>query len=291
MLNLNHLNFLASSTASYTFLAIAAAFFGSIANVLARVLLKDLKSKDILGINFLTMGITLVLISPLFYKFTPTYLNFALIILIASIDTVANYFYFKTFEQTEASIATPVLSLAPGFTFLFGWLVLGNVVSLQTYLLAALIIAGTVLFSIDFKNYEKFRAATLKPALISSFLFGVSAIPAKILLTNLHAINAPTLYMFRAGFIALFALLFFNFNIAQISIHQFRRIFVRGLVVITQYILLYTALSLGSAGVTLTLGNITPIFVFVLSVLFLKERPTLKKILTAGLILILSLII
>jgi drug/metabolite transporter (DMT)-like permease len=285
------MSFLNGLNLNYTLLAVGAALFGSIANILARTLLKDLKSKDILGINFLTMGVTLVLISPLFYKFTPSYLTFGLIILIAVIDTIANYFYFKTFEQTEASIATPVLSLAPGFTFLFGWLVLGNIVSFQTYFLAALIIAGTVFFSIDFKNYKKFHTTTLKPALISSLLFGISAIPAKILLTNLHAINAPTLYMFRAGFIALFALLFFNFNVAHITIHQFRRIFLRGLIVITQYILLYTALSLGSAGVTLTLGNITPIFVFIFSIIFLKEKPTLKKILTASLILILSLII
>lgn len=276
---------------SFTAIAVISAIFAAFANILARTLLKDLKSKDILGINFMTMGITLALISPLFYKFNATLLTFGLVILIAAIDTIGNYFYFKTFELTEASVATPILSLAPGFAFLFGWIILGDVVSIRTYLLAALILISIILFSIDFKNFHKFRAATLTPALLSSLLFGISAIPSKILLNNLHAINAPTLYMFRAGFIALFALLFFNFSVQNITIKQFRFIFGRGLLVITQYVLLYTALSLGSAGVTITLGNITPIFVFIFSVLFLKERPNLRKALACGLILALSLVI
>jgi len=279
------------SNINFTTVAVASAFFAAIANILARTLLKNLRSQDILGINFLSMGITLLLISPLFYKFKPSLTAIGLIILIAVIDTAANYFFFKTFEKTEASIATPILSLAPGFTFFFGWLVFGYAVNIQTYFLAGLIILSIIIFSVDFKNFHKFRVATLTPALISSVLFGVSAIPSKILLTSLDVINAPTLYMFRAGFIALFALLFFGFSVKGITIGQYRFIFIRGLFVIAQWVLLYFALSKGSAGVTITLGNITPIFVFVLSLIFLRERPTLKKVLASVLIIALSLVI
>ncbi|MEK7583213.1 MAG: DMT family transporter [Patescibacteria group bacterium] len=279
------------SQLSFTTIAIISAFFSAIANILARTLLKDIKSKDILGINFLTMGATLVLISPLFYSFQPSLKAMALVALIGLIDTVANYFYFKTFERTEASVATPILSLAPAFTFLFGWLFISDTVSLHTYVFAALIIILIIIFSADFKNFKQFNAYTLTPALIASFLFGISAIPSKYLLNNMHVINAPTLYMFRAGFIAFFALLFFQFSISHITIKQYRIIFGRGLIVITTWVLLYLALSRGNAGVTITLGNITPIFVFILSMIFLREKPTLKKILASGLIIVLSLII
>ena len=105
---------------NFTLIALASALLGAVAAILARTLLKDLKSRDILGINFLTMGATLLLLSPLFYYFHPTLKSTALIIIIALIDTAANYFFFKTFEQTEASVATPILSLAPAFTFFFG---------------------------------------------------------------------------------------------------------------------------------------------------------------------------
>lgn len=276
---------------SFTVIAIASAFFASIANILARTLLKTLKSQDILAINFLMMAALLLLISPAFYSFQVTWLAAGLVVLVASIDAAANFFYFKAFEKTEASVATPILSLAPGFTFLFGYLFLDEVASLTTYLICIAIIGLIIYFSSDLKNFAKFRAATLTPALAASVLFGISAIPSKFLLSELEAINAPTLYMFRAGLIGLYALLFFGFTIPQLTVTQYRVIFVRSLFVITQWVLLYLALTHGTSGVTITLGNITPIFVFFLSTLFLAEKPTVKKLLAALSILALSLII
>jgi uncharacterized membrane protein len=275
---------------NFTFIAILSAVFAAVANILARVLLKNLKSKDMLGINFLIMAATLLVISPFFYKFIFSQTNIILVLLVSIIDAMGNYFYFKTFEKTEASIATPMLSLAPGFTFLFGWIILGDVASIQTYVLAALLIVLLIIFSYDFKDYKTFKSQTLIPALTSSLLFGVSAIPSKILL-NSGAINAPTLYMFRAFFIGVFAIIFFKNSFRRITQQQYGFIFIRGLFVITQWILLYWALGRGNAGVTITLGNITSIFVFILSALFLHEKPTLKKALTCILILGISFII
>lgn len=279
------------SNYTFTTIAIVSAFFAAIANILARTLLKGIKAQDFLGINFFTMGAILLLVSPIFYHFEASMLSIGLIALIGLIDTLANYFYFKTFEKTEASVATPILSLSPGFTFLFGWLFLEDVVSARAYLLSFLIIASIIYFSSDKKNFEKFKSATLAPALISSLLFGISAIPAKYLLSVADAINSPTLYMFRSGYIALFSLLFFKFSITDIPFHKYRLIFIRSLFVITQWLLFYYALSLGNSGVTATLGNITPIFVFILSIIFLRERPTLKKAFAASLILGLTLVI
>lgn len=276
---------------NFTLIAIISALLGSIASILTRTLLKDLKSRDILGINFLTMGATLLVISPLFYSFHPSIKAVILLILVAMIDTLANYFFFKTFEQAEASVAAPILSLAPIFTFIFAWLILGDTVKITTYFFSFLILAGIIVASSDFDNFSYFRKNTLQPAILSSLLFGLSAIPSKYLLSTMHAINAPTLYMFRAELIALFALLFFNFPLKTIGARQYRLIFFRGLFVIGQWILLYFALSQGSAGITVTLANITPIFVFILGAIFLGEKPTIKKVLASVLVLVLSLVI
>ncbi|MFA5155412.1 MAG: DMT family transporter [Patescibacteria group bacterium] len=277
---------------NFTLIALASAFLAAIANVLARVLLhENLKSKDLLGINFLTMAAILVIFSPAFYHFTPSWPAIELVLLVGLIDAVANFFFFKTFEKTEASIATPLLSLAPAFTFLAGWFFLNDAVSPATYLLSVAIILLVVFFSIDFRDFKNFRSDSLAPALIAAALFGISAIPAKILLTNLGAINSPTLYMYRAGIIALFSLLFFRFPIREIAIGQYRILFIRSLFVIAQWLLLYFALSLGNAGVTITLANVTPIFVFIIGAIFLREKITVKKVVTALLILALSLLI
>ena len=87
MLHLPNINF--------TVIAVLSAVFAAVANIMARTLLKDIKTKNILGINFLTMGATLVLISPVFYYFKASFLAIGLIILIAIIDTAGNYFFFK----------------------------------------------------------------------------------------------------------------------------------------------------------------------------------------------------
>src|SRR5690349_17349703 len=82
----------------FSVVAIGSALFASIANLLARTLLKNVKAQEMLGINFLIMGATLVLFSPLFYMFKVSLLAMGLVMLIALIDCAANFFYFKTFE-------------------------------------------------------------------------------------------------------------------------------------------------------------------------------------------------
>lgn len=153
-----------------------------------------------------------------------------------------------------------------------------------------LLIVLIIVFSIDFSNIQKFRSQTLWPAITSSFLFGISAIPSKMLLHS-GSINAPTLYLFRATCIGFFACIIFKGSIQGISSKQLWYMFVRGLFVIAQWILFYIALTSGSSGVAVTLGNITPIFVFIFSMLFLREKPTIKKAITCVLILGISLLI
>jgi drug/metabolite transporter (DMT)-like permease len=272
-----------------TIIPIISAFLAAIAGILARVLLKDTPAKKMLAANFLIMGATLLILSPLFYKFIITWQSIGLIILIVVLDTLGNYFYFKTFEETEASIALPLLSLAPIVTFFFGAIILGEYPSIMIIISASIIVALIIAISIDWKKLAEFRKVTLYPALASAFLFGISAIPSKYLLSTLSATNAPTLYMFRAILIGVFALLIFENSLNKISTKTYGFIFIRGLFVIGQWILLYYAITLGNTGVAVTLGNITPIFVLFLSIIFLKESFSWKKSLAALAILIISL--
>jgi uncharacterized membrane protein len=275
----------------HTLIPIASAVLAAIASILARILLKGIPTKKILAVNFFTMATTLLVISPFFYKFIFSWKSLALVFLIAIIDTSANYFYFKTFENTEASVAIPILSLAPVITFLFSAIFLREFPPIVSVISALAIMCLIIVISTDWKDLSKFSRATLYPALISSFLFGISAIPSKYLLSTIAATNAPTLYMIRAGLIALFSLLIFKDSFSVLDIKTYRFVFLRGLFVISQWVLLYYALTLGSTGVAVTLGNITPIFVFIFSLIFLQEKPTVKKVIASVLVLILSLFI
>jgi drug/metabolite transporter (DMT)-like permease len=274
-----------------TAIPIASAFLAAIASVLARLLLKGIPTQRILAANFFIMSATLLVLSPLFYIFAFTWENAGLVVLIALIDTTANYFYFKTFEHTEASVAVPILSLAPIVTFFASALFLGQRVSVFTIVCALIIIALIIGISTDWERIHAFKTATLYPALVSSFLFGISAIPSAYLLTTLHATNAPTLYMIRAALIGLFAIMVFKDSFVALDLKTYRFIFFRGLFVIGQWILLYYALTFGSAGVAVTLGNITPVFVLLMSISFLDESFSTKKFLAALAVLCVSLVI
>lgn len=97
--------------------------------------------------------------------------------------------------------------------------------------------------------------------------------------------------MFRAFLIGVFALFVFGNHIGGLTKKTYGFIFTRGLFVIGQWVLLYYALTLGSTGVAVTLGNITPIFVLFLSIFFLNERSNWKKILAAVAVLGVSLML
>ncbi|MBI3032286.1 DMT family transporter [Candidatus Woesearchaeota archaeon] len=275
---------------NYTFIAILSSLFAAIANILARTLLKDISTKDILGINFLIMSATLLLFSPSFYYFKVTPYSLFLLLTIAAIDLIANYFYFKSFENAEASIVTPLLSITPMFAFFFGWMLIGDAVSIKQLLLGTAIVGLIIYFSFDFSKKTKLTGESkgILYAIIASLLFGLSAIPSKILLSKLEAINPLSLYMLRGAIIGLLAIMIFKVDLSKITPSHFRIIVVRGLFVITQWALLYFALFKGKVGVSITLANITPIFVFILSIIFLKEKPTWKKALAAAMVLVLS---
>ncbi len=276
---------------SFTLIAILSAFFGAISNVWTKPLLRDIPTKDLIKWSFLTHGMLLLIVSPFFFYFQPSASSIGLLVLIAFIDWVANYCFFKTFEKAEASVAVPLLSLSPAFTFFFSWMFIGEVVSARTYILAVAIIILIAIFSTDFSNFKKFRGDTLLPALTASLLFGISAIPSKMLLTQMHAVNPLTLFMLRAFLIAFFAFCFLREKMAPITKRQYGSIMGRSVLIILSWVLLYLSFEKGSAGVALTLGNITPIFVFILSMIFLHEKPTVKKVIAAGLILAFSLMI
>ncbi|MBF8273532.1 MAG: Membrane protein containing DUF6, transrane [Magnetococcales bacterium] len=271
--------------------AIFSAFFGALANLLAKTILRDVKAKDILGINFLIMTGVMSILSPSFFFIGEDLLIILpLIVLIAFVDYFANYFFFKAFEKSDVSIATPMLALAPGFTFFFSWMFLDDTAPFAQLLLCIGVSLGIIIFSTDFSRLKESRDNTLIPALTSSLLFGFSAIPSKYLLAN-GFLNAPTLYELRGGLIGLTAIMFLGSGIGQLTAFHFRMILIRGIVVIIQWLLLYQSLTQGSAGVSYTLGNITPIFVFVLSFIFLNERFTIKKGAATLLVLVLSLLV
>ena len=128
----------------------------------------------------------------------------------------------------------------------------------------------------------------LLPALVTAACFGLSALPTKMLLTDLST-NAPSVYMLRAAMIGFITLLVFGTRFKTVTVKQFGYIILRSAIVSTSWILFYYALAQGDVGIVSTLGATAPVFVFIIGIAFLKEKMTWQKLLAAGLIVVLSL--
>jgi drug/metabolite transporter (DMT)-like permease len=279
------------SNLNYTYIAVISAFFAAVTNIAARALLKEAKSYNIMGLSFLMIGSFMLIFSPIFYFFKPTWAAIGLLYLIGIIDATANYFYFKSFEKTEASVATSLLALAPMITFIGSFIFLGTNTSLLKLILSLCIMLGIIFLSIDLKEIKKSFHSSLFAPLMACLLFGLSSIPSKYLLSNLNAINAPTLYMFRATIIGMISFIFMRPNLQSLTTQLYKLIWFQGFLAIIQWVLLYMALSKGNPGITMTLANISPVFTVFLGYLFLKERITKRKIASAILIFTFSILI
>ncbi|GJD97345.1 hypothetical protein OCOJLMKI_4574 [Methylobacterium iners] len=217
-------------------------------------------------LNFLLMTCILTAASPIFFRFELSLHLVILIFVMAVLDTAGNYFYFKTFESTDATTAIPLLSLAPVFAFPATWLLIGQAESWGCALVACAITTLIISMSCIGNTFDKFRAKTLLPAISSSLLFGISTIPAKMILQS-GDINVPTLYLLRAALIAAFAAIIFGRPQLSLKTNQIAMIVGRNLIVILQYLMLYCAFSVGSAPMSLAIASVSPVFVVLLSVL------------------------
>jgi len=279
------------SNLNYTYIAIISAFFAAVANIAARALLKEAKSYNIMGLSFLMIGSSMLIFSPIFYFFNPTWTAIGLLYLIGIIDATANYFYFKSFEKSEAGVATSLLALAPAITFIGSFVFLGTETSFIKVIFSICIMLGIIFLSTDIKNIKKSFHTSLFAPLMACLLFGLSSIPSKFLLSNLTAINAPTLYMFRATIIGMISFIFMRPNLQSLTTQLYKLIWLQGFLAIIQWVLLYFALSKGNPGITMTLANVSPVFTVFLGYLFLKERITKRKVTSAILIFTFSILI
>ncbi|HBY74266.1 MAG TPA: hypothetical protein DEG44_06300 [Candidatus Kerfeldbacteria bacterium] len=268
---------------TYTSLALLSAVFAAIAHITARTLLRTLKVQDMFGISFLSVAGLLLLGAPWFFHFSFTLRSVLLLTTVVLLDTVGNFFYFKSFERHEASVITPILALSPAFAFVASWVFLDLAEPWYMYAIAGIIMLAVVWFSMDRK-----RILFILPAVVTAACFGLSALPTKLLLSDVTT-NAPTLYMLRAAMIGFITLLVFGTRFKNVSTKQFGYIILRSAIVSTSWILFYYALVQGDVGIVSTLGATAPVFVFIIGIAFLKERMTWQKLLAAGLIVLLSL--
>ena len=281
-------------------LGLTSALFYALANLLAKYVMGFSTARNFISVTFGMIVVFLLPFTPFFFiiKLSPFSLLFIFIATI--IDTAGNYFYFSTFEISDVSTATTFLALSPLFTLLT--LPLANTwlhvhLTAINMLGAAIIVAGILILSVNINRLSKSQTTTRKLSLrqvimpiTSSLLFGSNVILVKYIFTE--QFTTPFSYYFiRAIVICLISALIFRPNLSWVTKPRLLVTSGRVVIVIVQGLLSYYALSLGNPATTKAASETTPLFVLLISLIFLKESFSFKKatgalMIVAGLILV-----
>ena len=213
-----------------------------------------------------------------------------MLILSATLDTAANYFYFRAFEVGEASIASAVLATSPLFTLLLSpFLTMTQHLTWRQGWGALTSIAGIVLLNRQLAAPRAASHASTSPrqiglALLAAALLGSNIYLAQWLFIQ-HHVTPYSYYLLRCGIIAALSGLILRPNWRWITPRALQIIAGRAILVIIQWLALLYGVQYGAPALVKTLSDSSPFFIVFLAPLWLPEKITWGKLLGVMLII------
>lgn len=266
-------------------LGIMSAFFGALTSILAKQILKTVRTQDFLTINFLVLFMTLLPFAPLGFQISYEAKAIATIILAASIDALGNYLFFKSFELNDAVTASTLISLSPIFTLFLAPVLSPNSFNLQVIqtLGIVIIVIGITLVS----RYSSPDSLVMSPTSkrlrglifpsLTAVIFGGNVHLIKYLF-NQHYANPYSYYLFRVLMISLITYAIFNPDHRWMTSKNLYITWVRALCVLAQWMLLLHALKIGDPAIVKAVSDSSPLFVILIVLFLFKEKLSRKTI-------------
>jgi drug/metabolite transporter (DMT)-like permease len=141
---------------NWFFIALIPAILWSIVNHIDKYILsKHFKGNGIGGI-FLFSSLFSVVVLPCIVFLLPIYfLNISflkglILLFVGIINAIAFYLYLRALNEEETSVVIPLLQMIPVFAYLLGYPILGEVLSVQQLMSAAVVMLGVTILSLDF---------------------------------------------------------------------------------------------------------------------------------------------
>jgi len=222
---------------SFLTLLILALCFAVFGNLFSSTILKDVKSRDIIGVNFLIITGTMLVLSPFFFQYEYKEVAVIPLLWIIVLDMSANYFYFKIFEKLTNIFDSILISLVSTLVFFLGWLFWADLLVWPFFVLAIFLIFVICFFVFSWNNLKEIVVFLF----VALFFYFCSSLPSQLILVYYKVMNAPTLYLIRAGAIGILSILYSG-NLQKLSLNQYKLIFVRGFFIIGQWVSMYMAL-------------------------------------------------
>lgn len=174
---------------SWFFIALIAPFLWGITNHIDKLLLeKYFKSRGVGALLIFSSIIGLAILPLLFLLYKDvsniSFLNATILVVSGIISALVLWLYFEALKDEEASIVVVFYQLIPVFGYILGYLLLGEVLSVQQLFAMALIIMGAsiISFEIDEENKFRLRKKTVFLMTLASLLSALDSVMFKFVL-------------------------------------------------------------------------------------------------------------
>jgi len=203
------------------------------------------------------------------------------------LGTVAGRFLrFVSIDQVGAPVAAAINNLNPFISTGLAILLLGEQVTLPILAGTCVIVLGTIVLSLSGK-YVGFRPSALCYPFLSAFCFGSVAIIRKLGLSHAHPVFAFAVNV-TAAFIVFTAYLLASGKLSTLRCDRLslRYFLLAGVTENAGVLLGLIALGLGQVSVVTPLSGTAPLFVLLLSYMYLQGVECLTGQIVAGTVLI-----
>jgi len=191
--------------------------------------------------------------------------------------SIGDSLFFKSLQDLGAKVQVIFFLLGQIFTMVLSLLLLGELLSLQQYIGAIILLTGIVVVIWGKQENHPNKVRGIICGLLSILCFSVSAIMVKIAITDVEVVTAT---FYRMVFGTIFTLGFgvvgkqLHFWIEPLKDKRLLSLFVLNVVVITYggFLLSMLAIKLISVSLVSVLGTTEPVFVLLFAFLINKER-------------------
>jgi drug/metabolite transporter (DMT)-like permease len=253
-----------------------------------------MKKKITLGFyqtwSFLAISLLSMSFLFFFWKISPeahTFKNILIFLAVIIVSLGANFFSYYGIKREKLTKIEPAAITEPLFTILLA-LLFSVLVSRSLYenntkvVIPALIAAAALIFSHVKRHHLRFGKPFLA-VLLGSFLYAFELILSRLILDYYSTI---TFYFIRCFLLFIFSLIIFRPNMKEhLKLKVTFQIFLSAAFFIVYRVLLYYGyLHLGIISTTLII-ILGPVFVYLFSWIFLKEKPTWRNIVASIIII------
>lgn len=160
-------------------IALAGPILWAIVNHIDKYLLSShFKGKSIAALMMFST-LTSIIVLPIFYIIRPTIFDISpqqagILIFVGILSAIGIWLYLLALDEDEASVVVPLFQTIPIFGAIFAYFFLGEVLTTQQLIGCVLIIAGSMILTLEIEEEQKitFKRKVLLLMLGSSILFG-----------------------------------------------------------------------------------------------------------------------